>query len=125
MKKIITIALLLVSIIHLIPVSGVLGAERLAALYGLSFDESNLAILMQHRAVLFGLLGLFIGYAAFNRAYQPFAFIAGFISVISFLLISWTSGNYNQAIQKVVIADWLALVFLVVAFVCYLLTNKS
>lgn len=125
MKKIITIALLLVSIIHLIPVSGVLGAERLTALYGLSFDESNLAILMQHRAVLFGLLGLFIGYAAFNRAYQPLAFIAGFISVFSFLLISWTSGNYNQAIQKVVIADWVALVFLVVAFVCYLLTNKS
>ena len=55
--------LVVVGIIHLLPLSGVLGAERLAALYGLPFAESYPAILMRHRAVLFGLLGLFFIFA--------------------------------------------------------------
>ena len=52
--------LILVGLIHLLPLSGVLGSERLASLYGLSFSEPNLAILMRHRAVLFGLLGVLL-----------------------------------------------------------------
>ena len=32
---------------------------------------------MRHRAVLFGLLGLFFIYAAFYPAYQPLAFVGG------------------------------------------------
>jgi hypothetical protein len=79
MEKIVTALLVVVGIIHLIPVSGVLGAERLSALYGVSLNEPNLEILMRHRAVLFGLLGAFLVYAAFN----PQAFLAGFLSVVS------------------------------------------
>ena len=36
--------LVVVAIIHLLPLAGVLGGERLASLYGSSFDEPNLAI---------------------------------------------------------------------------------
>ena len=96
MEKIITSLLIIVAIIHLIPVTGVLGEERLASLYGLSFEEPNIAILMRHRAILFGLLGMFIVYAAFNKALQPLAFATGFISVISFILIAWEVDSYNE-----------------------------
>ena len=47
-------------------------------LYGIPIDEPNLAILMRHRAVLFGLLGVFMLIAAFRPLYQPLALIAGF-----------------------------------------------
>lgn len=57
MQKLITVLLIIVGTIHILPLSGVVGGARLASLYGMSFDEPNLAILMQHRAVLFGLLG--------------------------------------------------------------------
>lgn len=106
--------LLVVGIIHLLPLSGVLGAERLASLYGLPFKEPNLAILMRHRAVLFGLLGLFLVYAAFRPGLQTLAFLAGFASVLSFLWLAWSQGGYNLQIQRVVIADVVALVCLVV-----------
>ena len=60
MEKVVTGLLILVGIIHLLPVSGVLGVERLAVLYGITLEEPNLEILMRHRSVLFGLLGLFL-----------------------------------------------------------------
>ena len=41
MRKRAAAMLILVGIIHLLPVSGVLGAERLTSLYGLSFADAS------------------------------------------------------------------------------------
>jgi hypothetical protein len=112
--------LVVVGIIHLLPVSGVLGSDRLTTLYGLTFDEPNLAILMRHRAVLFGVLGVFMLVAAIKPSFQTAAFVAGFVSVASFLLIAYSIGGYNAAIQRVVIADWVALVCLAIGFAAHL-----
>ncbi|MDP1540194.1 MAG: hypothetical protein Q8L72_06030 [Moraxellaceae bacterium] len=125
MEKVIAGLLILVGIIHLLPVSGVLGAQRLTALYGITFDDPNLVILMRHRAVLFGLLGLFMAYAAFQPSLQPLAFFAGFISVLSFMVIAWTVGGYNDAIQKVVIADVVAVIALCIAGVLYVVSRSQ
>ncbi len=76
MRYLIAAMLVVVGLIHLLPLSGVLGGERLAALYGLSFSEPNLAILMRHRAVLFGLLGLFFLFAAFHPPFRTLAFLS-------------------------------------------------
>jgi hypothetical protein len=106
--------LVVVAVIHLLPLSGVLGSERLAALYGLSINEPNLAILMRHRAVLFGLLGLFLLFAAFRPQFQAVALIAGFVSVVSFLWLAWSVGGYNAQVARVFMADVVALVCLIV-----------
>ena len=119
MDKIIAALLVLVGLIHLIPVSGVLGAERLSALYAVSIASPDLTILMRHRAVLFGLLGMFMIYAAFKPALQPLAFIAGGISVVSFIVIAWSVGGYNEAIRKVVLADVVAIIALCLAGALY------
>lgn len=111
--------LVIVAIIHLLPLSGVLGSEQLSALYGIPFDEANLAILMRHRAVLFGLLGVFLLYAAFRPSLQLAAFVAGFVSVASFLYLSWSVGGYNAQLARVFIADIIALVCLIVGVVAY------
>ncbi len=114
MHYLISAMLVVVGIIHLLPLSGVLGAERLAALYGMSFSEPNLAILMRHRAVLFGLLGLFLLYAAFQPALQSLAFIAAFVSVLSFLWLAGSVGGYNPQLERVYLADVVALACLVI-----------
>jgi len=121
MNIIISVLLMIVAVIHLLPLSGVLSAKRLTTLYGLSFDEPNLEILMRHRAVLFGLLGIFLIYAAFHVELQPIAFVAGFVSVLSFIFIAKSVGSYNAALRKVVIADWVALWCLGVAAGLYVL----
>ncbi len=48
-----------------------LSRERLQTLYGVSIADPNLVILMHHRAVLFGLLGVFFIVAAFVGGYNP------------------------------------------------------
>ena len=114
MRYLISAMLIVVAVIHLLPVSGVLGGERLAALYGISFDEPNLAILMRHRAVLFGILGVFFLLAAFQSQDQTAAFIVGFVSVVSFLGLAWSVGAYNAQVARVFLADIIALVCLVI-----------
>ncbi|CAH0352863.1 hypothetical protein AQB9606_02857 [Aquabacterium sp. CECT 9606] len=114
MRHVASVMLIIVGLIHLLPLSGVLSAERLATLYGLSFHEPNLAILMRHRAVLFGLLGTFFMAAAFRPPWQAMALPVGGISVVSFLWLAVSTGGYNAQITRVVWFDLLALVCLVV-----------
>lgn len=125
MRYLVTAMLVVVAVIHLLPLSGVLGAERLAALYGLRFDDPNLALLMRHRAVLFGLLGAFLLWAAFVPSLQALALIGGFASVASFLWLAWSSGGYNAALGRVVTADVVALVCLVVGAAAYVLGRSD
>lgn len=75
-STLVSAALLVAALIHLVPLAGVLGGETLARLYGLDVSEPNLSILMRHRAVLFGVLGVFLALAAFRRAWQPSAVLA-------------------------------------------------
>lgn len=114
MRYLVSAMLLVVGLIHLLPLSGALGSEHLASLYGLAFTEPNLEILMRHRAVLFGLLGAFLVFCAFKPAYQAMAFIGGFVSVASFLCIAWSVGGYNPQVARVFTADIVALVCLAV-----------
>jgi len=114
MRYTVSATLILTAIIHLMPLAGVLGNDRLAALYGVEVVEPNLAILMRHRAVLFGILGAFMAFAAFRPALQPLAFVAAFISVASFLALAWSVGGYNAQIARVVTADIVAFIALAI-----------
>jgi len=119
MRYLVSAMLVIVAIIHLLPLSGAIGSERLASLYGISFDEPNIAILMRHRAVLFGLLGLFMLFAAFAPRFQVAAFVLGFVSVVSFLWLASSVGGYNAAVGRIVTADIVALVCLIVGAAAY------
>jgi hypothetical protein len=125
MRYLISATLLVAAVIHLLPVAGVLGAARLSTLYGLTMDEPNLVILMRHRAVLFGLLGVFLAIAAFRPALQPMAFIAGFVSVLSFLYLAWSVGGYNAQVGRVFMADIVALVSLVIGAGAWAFTPRA
>jgi hypothetical protein len=119
MRYLISGSLLLAAIIHLLPLAGVLGHDRLATLYGINAADPNLSILLRHRAVLFGLLGAFLVVAAFRPGWQAAAFVAGLVSVVSFLLLAWSTGGYNALIGRVVTADLVALVALLAGAVAW------
>lgn len=119
MRRFVSAMLIVVGIIHWLPVPGVLGAERLMSLYGISFSDPGLLLLMQHRAVLFALLGLFLVYAAFRPALQPLAFAAALVSVVSFMGLAWPPGIQSAAIRRIFLADVVALVCLVLGLAAF------
>jgi len=106
----VTALLLVAGIINVIPVIGVISPARLEALYGVPMSDPNLAILMRHRAALFGILGGFMIAAAFAPAMQVAALTAGLISMISFLVIALATGGYSGLLRKVVIADVIGII---------------
>ncbi len=114
-RYVISACLLIVAVIHLLPVAGVLGVDRLQSLYGESIDSNTMEILMRHRAILFGILGVFFAYAAFSPALQPLAFIAAAASILSFFYLAFTVGGYSPEVHRVVIADVVASAALVLA----------
>ncbi|MGB5809713.1 MAG: hypothetical protein WBG86_04230 [Polyangiales bacterium] len=117
--RVITGALLVVAAIHLVPLTGFFGAARLEALYGISVSDANLAVLMRHRAVLFGILGAFFAYAAFVPAWQPAAFVAALVSIASFFYLAFVTEGAGDAIRKIVVGDIVAAVALFVAIGLY------
>lgn len=120
----IALLLILAGVLQLLPLRGVLGRERLNALYGLALDEPNLLLMLRHRAVLFGLLGALLLAAAFVTWLQPFALAAGLLSTLSFILLAKLTPGYNEALRKMVIADWLSLAALLVALTLSLLERR-
>ena len=119
MKYVVYGALVIAGLIHLLPLSGVLGSAQLASLYGFRFDEPNVSILMRHRAVLFGLIGSFMLWSIFRPSLRSAAFLGGMISVASFILLALTADAYNAQIRRVVLVDAAVLLCLLVGTIAH------
>lgn len=116
------VVLAVVAVIHALPLVGVLGADKLVQLYGISVQDTGVELLLRHRAVLFGLLAAFLGYAALRPELHRLALVAGLVSVVSFLLLSWVQPNstLSASLMTVVWVDLVALALLVVALALHL-----
>jgi hypothetical protein len=121
MKWIVPSVLVLVGLIHLPPLLGVLGPAKLEALYGVTIAEPNLAILMRHRAVLFGLLGGFFLAAAFVPSLQAGALLLSLLSTSSFVLLAWSSAGANAQLGRVALIDVVAVLLTLVGLAAWVL----
>lgn len=118
-ERLITGLMLVVAVIHFLPIMGVIGVERLTTLYDVEIRGPDMEILMRHRAVMFGMLGAFLGYAAFQPALQPLGFVAAFISLLAFFWLAFSVGGYNGAIERLVLVDGVAAICLILAIVLF------
>ena len=114
MKWLVPAMLALVALIHLAPLAGVLGVARMEAAYGVEIAGPDLAVLMRHRAVLFGLLGGFMLLAIFVRALQPWALAMALLAAGAFVLLAWATPGHNGNLAKVALVDVAAVVFALV-----------
>ncbi len=120
MKYVSIVALLVAGLIHLLPVPGVMGASTLARLYGIEVNDPNTAILLQHRALLFGVLGGLMLSAIALPWLRVTALTVALFSAASFIVVAITVGGYNPAIGRVVVADVVASVLLAAGLVAEL-----
>lgn len=120
MKYVTIVALLVAGIIHLLPVPGVMGVSTLQRLYGIEVNDPNTAILLQHRALLFGVLGVLMLSAIALPWLRVTALTVALFSAASFVVIAMAVGGYNPAIGRVVVADVVASVLLAAGLVAEL-----
>lgn len=105
--------LLLVGVIHLLPVVGALGGAPLRSLYGLGAVEPNVELLLRHRAALFGVLGAYCAWAAFEPRQHLATLLAGLVSTGSFLVLA-AGLKLPEALVRVVWVDRVAVALLLV-----------
>lgn len=127
MKYVPIAALLVAGIIHLLPVPGVMGVSTLTRLYGIKLNDPNTAVLLQHRALLFGVLGVLMLSAIALPWLRVTALSVGLFSAASFIVVAMAVGGYNPAIGRVVFADVVASVLLAVGLVVelWLISRKT
>lgn len=111
------VSLLVVGLINFLPIIGLLGVKKLEAIYKISLASNDLVILMQHRALLFGLLGGFILYSVFVPIYQNAAIVMAAASMIGFAALVLILGSTNSAILKVLYVDYVGIFCLALAVI--------
>ncbi len=92
-------------LIHVLPVAGMLGRPLLERAYGINLGEGHdLTILMQHRALLFGLLAAACFAAVANPSLRWPVGIGALISMLGFVLIAALQ-THGPPIAKVMWID--------------------
>lgn len=88
---------------------------------GVSLGDSDLVLLMRHRALLFGLLGALCLAAIVRNELVPVALIGGWVSVVGFLVLAGSGNSRRSEVQRVVRADYVAVVALAAASFSWLI----
>lgn len=103
------------ALIHFLPVIGALSAKRLESIYGIPVEGPDLAVLLRHRAVLFGILGGLLVAGIVHDDYRWIGLIAVLVSDLKYAALCLIHRDHNAQLAKVLRADVVSIVALVVA----------
>jgi hypothetical protein len=120
METVIIVCLAGSALIHLLPLVGALGPAQVARMYDVKVDGPDLTVLLVHRAVLFGLVGAALIAAIFCEDARPYVIGGVLVSDVAFLAIAGRNPGINAAMKRVVGADVISIVLLLVAGVAEL-----
>ncbi|MGB6228509.1 MAG: hypothetical protein WBF53_00095 [Litorimonas sp.] len=107
------------ALIHVLPAAAVFAPGNLSKLYGFAPDDAVLTTLLQHRALLFGILAAALVYAIFVPATRWPVLIGAVVSMGGFVVIAAMRGELSGAVRSIVIADAVGL--LIAALAAFLL----
>lgn len=105
------------AVIHALPAMAVLAPARLSSLYGFEVSDSVLTTLLQHRALLFGILAAALIYAIFTPSVRWPVLIGAVVSMGGFLLIAMIRGETSGVLRSIVIVDIVGLMIAALAAV--------
>jgi hypothetical protein len=122
---IVRLSFAIAGLIHALPLAGLLGRSMLEQAYGVKLGEGHdLTILMQHRALLFGLLAAACFAAAAHSHWRWPVGIAALISMLGFVLIA-SMQPHGAAIAKVMWIDVGAALMLIVGLLLHFKLNST
>lgn len=101
-----SILLGLAGVINLLPIVGVFSREVIERSYQIDVATADLELLLRHRAILLGLVGVSAIAGAVHRNFFWPASCAAFASMVSYAVLSHLIGVENDALAKVLYADY-------------------
>jgi len=126
MELIFRICLFIAGIINTIPTFLAFLPDKISTSYGIEIPDSNLELLLMHRAVLFGIIGGIMIYSAISKRNYNLAVCIGLISMISFIiLLKLSNGEINPELVKVMWMDIIGIIILLIGFAQYRLSTKK
>lgn len=105
----IAILFAILTVVNFTPSLVALAPSKIAKLHGVEIDDKTLIALLQHRAVLLGLVGAVLGAAIFMPALRWPALVLGAISMVSFIVICAQHKQLRGPLWRIAFIDALAL----------------
>lgn len=105
MENLYRLILLISGLVHLLPFSFLFFIEQLQKSYGVDISDANLQLLLRHRAIFFGLIGVGMILSAIKKSFYGWASAIGLISMVSFVLLFYQIGGINQQLRSVMLID--------------------
>lgn len=102
---VLTILFVALAVLHIVPAVAAVRPQRLAVLYGVRSDDAVLLTLLQHRAVLLGIVGLLMLAGAVHAELRWFCLVFGVLSMASFLVIAHQRGTQTGPLVTIYRAD--------------------
>jgi hypothetical protein len=104
------------AVIKFPPVIAAIAPGQLQRLYGVSGDDRTLVTLLQHRAILLGIVGAGCAVAAHVEAFRWPALWAAAISATTFLILCAMQGQFGGPLRKIAIMDAIAVPIAITLF---------
>ena len=103
------VCLAALALIHALPLAGLAGATALREGYGLGPLDHSTALLLQHRALMFGLLAAGLLGSTLRPAIRGPILLATVISDLGFVLLAWPWNTLAEGLRPVLAGDLVAL----------------
>lgn len=103
--------------INLPPVIAAIAPGQLVRLYGVSADDKTMLALLQHRAILLGIVGAGCAVAAHVELFRWPALWAAAISMLSFIVLCAVQRQFAGPLRKIAIMDAIGIPILITLFV--------
>jgi hypothetical protein len=105
MENLYRLILLITGLVHILPFSFLFFTEQLQKNYGVDISDANLQLLLRHRAIFFGLIGVGMILSAIKKSFYGWASAIGLISMLSFVWLFYQIGGINQQLRSVMLID--------------------
>lgn len=102
-------------LINLAPAIGAVSNSQLARLYGIAIAGPELSLLLRHRALLLGIVGVLLLVAAFREQLRTTAGLAGLFSMLSFVAIALVTPTDSSNLDRVAVIDAITSAALLIA----------
>ncbi len=109
------VIVLIVGVVNLMPILPLLNPELLDTMYEVAPAEPTSEILLRHRALVLGLVGVALIVSVFRSSWRAAALVSAAVANGSYVLLAATGGEISAAATRVMVIDVATLVLLAMA----------